>query len=372
MFNLFPAFYHMSITCELTAISDVEHLQQIYAGFQMLHRRKIIKLKQIIPAGYLQNKNNFERWDDYNFLNTTVIINDKIRVCYDTHDWNWIDEKILSECDFYFKRSFDESYLEQIGEKHKVFPLGLNYQVTSDKVDFFRAKRAAFYGGKDKIKLLLKALRLDNFLPNSETERIDRMESAPDFSLEPQVLFMARAWDPKMLLDPSQKELVAQINEVRAASIRALRKNFGARFFGGLMRDSFTEKNFNDALLPDNSLSNKRNYLAKLKNFPICIATTGLNNSTGWKMAEYVAFSKAIVSEPLKFKTTGDFTTGKNYLEFRNSEELIGAVARLIDDKNLRGEMMKNNHEYYEKFVRPDALVLNTLKTVAGQCGFSL
>lgn len=362
----------MSINCELTAISDVEHLQQIYTGFQMLHRQKIINLKQIIPAAYLQNKDDQSRWDEYIFFNTNVILNNEIRICYDTHDWNLIDEKILSECDFYFKRSFDEIYLEQIGEKHKVFPLGLNYQVTSDKVDFFRAKRAAFYSGKDKIKLLLKALRLDNFLPNSETERIDRMESAPDFSLEPQVLFMARAWNPKTILDPAQKELVAHINEFRAESIRALRKNFGKRFFGGLMRDSYSEEKFKDVLLPDNNLSNKRNYLAKLKKFPICVATTGLNHSTGWKLAEYVAFSKAIVSEPLKFKTTGDFTTEKNYLEFHDSEELIGAVARLIDGKNLRGEMMKNNREYYEKFVCPDALVLNTLRTVADQRGFSL
>ena len=55
------------------------------------------------------------------FFNTKVILNDKIKVCYDTHDRNWIDEEILSGVDFYFKRSFDEDYLSNVAEKSKVF-----------------------------------------------------------------------------------------------------------------------------------------------------------------------------------------------------------------------------------------------------------
>ena len=362
----------MSLKCELIVNSDVGHLQQIYTGFSSLHDKKILKLKQTIPSEFLQNKDVPSRWIDYNFFNTNVIINDEIRVCYDTHDWNWIDEKILADVDFYFKRSYEKAFLAKLDEEQKVFPLGLNYQVTSNKADFFRLKRAAFYDGKDKIKLILKALRLDNFLPNSETERLDRMEAAPKFSAEPKILFMARAWNTETILDQSQKEIVAEINETRAESIRILRREFGKNFFGGLMHDEFSEKHFKDVLLPDNSLSNKRKYLAMLKDFPICVATKGLNNSNGWKLGEYVAFSKAIVTESLHFQVTGDFANEKNYLEFTNSEELLNAVSRLFDDKNLRDEMMKNNREYYQNFVRPDALVLNTLKIVADYSDFSL
>ena len=356
----------------MTVVSDAEHLQQIYTGFKLLDDKNIVNLKQIIPKEFLLNKQDSTRWDDYEFFNITVIINHKIRVCYDTHDWNWIDESVLRGVDFYFKRSYDENYLAQLNEKHKVFPLGLNYQVSSDKVDLFRLKRAAFYAGKDKIKLILKALRIDNFLPNSETERLDRMESAPDFSLEPKILLMARAWNTETILDPAQTEIVEEINEIRAAAIRKLRLEFGEKFFGGLMRDDYSEKHFKDVLLPDNSLSNKRNYLKTLKSFPICVTTKGLNNSNGWKLGEYVAFSKAIVTEPLHFQVTGNFAKEKNYLEFTNTNELISSVSRLFDDKNLRDSLMKNNHDYYRNFVRPDALVLNTLKIVAAHCGISL
>ncbi len=214
----------MDICCLLTATSDVEHLQQIYADYHLLHQKGLLNLKLTVPSEFLQNKSNPERWIDYNFFNTIVVINNKIRVCYDTHDWNWIDESVLRGVDFYFKRSYDEKYLAQLDEKHKVFPLGLNYQVSSDTVDLFRLKRAAFYAGRDKIKLVLKALRIDNFLPNSETERLDLMESAPNFAAEPKILFMARAWNTETILNQTQKEIVGEINQTRAESIRLLRR----------------------------------------------------------------------------------------------------------------------------------------------------
>ncbi|MET0753739.1 MAG: hypothetical protein ABWZ66_10220, partial [Pyrinomonadaceae bacterium] len=100
----------MTIKCEIIVSSDVEHLQQIYAGFSRLHQSGFLELKQTIPAEFLQNKNQPERWTDYKFFNTKVVIDGKIRVCYDLHDWNWIDEEILRESDFYFKRSYDERF----------------------------------------------------------------------------------------------------------------------------------------------------------------------------------------------------------------------------------------------------------------------
>ena len=94
------------------------------------------------------------------------------------------------------------------------------------------------------------------------------------------------------------------------------------------------------------------------------MTTVGLNGSNGWKLGEYVAFSKAIVTEPLRFRVIGDFEKEKNYLEFVNPEELIESVTRLYEDRNLRMAIMMNNYRYYQSYVRPDALVLNSLAAV--------
>lgn len=358
---IFLQIYFMPIKCELIVNSDVEHLQQIYTGFSLLHQKGFLELKQTIPAEFLQNKRDANRWINYKFINTKAILNDKIVVYYDAHDWNWIDEEILREADFYFKRSYDENFVSQLNQKEKVFPLGFNYQVTSSERDIFQMRRAAFYAGKDKAKAAIKGFYKGE---KGEAEHLGNLESYPNFAAPPKVLFMARAWSPDAIENKAQRGKVEQLNENRAECVRRLRKEFGERFFGGLARDDYAAKRFKDCLLPDENLSNKRKYLEILKSFPVCVATVGLNGSNGWKLGEYVAFSKAIVTEPLQFQVTGDFAAGKNYLEFTAPEELIESVARLFDDKDLRGAMMMNNYRYYQGYLKPDALVLNSLVTV--------
>ena len=95
--------------------------------------------------------------------------------------------------------------------------------------------------------------------------------------------------------------------------------------------------------------------------FMIFQATTGLHGSVGWKFAEYVAFAKAIVSEPLNCEVPGDFKPGQNYLTFRSPTELVEQASTLFSDNALRHALMTNNARYYLGYVRPDALVLNSL-----------
>lgn len=349
--------YPMPLNCELIVNSDVEHLRQIYTGFALLHRQGVLYLKQTIKKNQ-QNKNDSSLWLDYKFFNAKVVLNGKTIVYYDAHDWNRIDEEILSEADFYFKRSYDPAFVSGLREGKKVFPLGLNYEVSSSRPDWFRVQRAALYAGKDRLKAVIKALATEI----DEAGRLDFLEAAPNFDLPPKILFMTRAWDTALIEDKGQKESVERLNETRAASVRALRKEFGKDFFGGLAHDDYAVRHFKDCLLPDMGLSNKRKYLEILKNFPICVTTVGLNGSNGWKLGEYVAFSKAVITEPLQYTVPGDFAKDVNYLEFSTPEELVEKAARLFKDKTKRDDMMRANLDYYLNYVRPDRMIFNTLQ----------
>jgi hypothetical protein len=105
----------------------------------------------------------------------------------------------------------------------------------------------------------------------------------------------------------------------------------------------------------------KRRFMALVKASPICIATTGLILSTGWRFGEYVAASRAIVSEKLHDVLPGPFRTPDNYLEFCTVAELIGAVGKLVENRAALQTMMWNNYSYYRTYGRPDSLVLNAL-----------
>jgi hypothetical protein len=122
----------------------------------------------------------------------------------------------------------------------------------------------------------------------------------------------------------------------------------------------YARKHYPDCTL-DGSLTRKGKYLALVKQSDICIASMGLHGSNGWKLAEYVAASKAIVSEHLRYEVPGNFSPQRNYLPFDRPEECVRNVGELIANERLAYRLKVNNYEYYHTFVRPDRLVLNTL-----------
>ena len=82
-------------------------------------------------------------------------------------------------------------------------------------------------------------------------------------------------------------------------------------------------------------------------------------------MGEYIAASRGIVSEPLQFEVPGDFKKNQNYFEFENEESLLQQIDLLLSNKDLLVQTMKNNYHYYNNYLKPDILVLNTLVTIA-------
>jgi hypothetical protein len=101
--------------------------------------------------------------------------------------------------------------------------------------------------------------------------------------------------------------------------------------------------------------------LAGQEHYYICIATNGLHDSIGRKFGEYVAASRAIVTEELRYQLPGIFSEGINHLEFSNSFDLIKNIQLLEKDRDFMYSMMKSNYNYYRSYLQPDLMVLNTL-----------
>jgi hypothetical protein len=346
------------IRCKLISHSNSLHLQQIYTGFFLLSKAGIIDLKQVTQKINLIDNSKAPHLRNSRFAHLSVIVNDKVKLHYDTHDSWEIDEEYLAEADHYFKRSILPNQL-QFSEKSykKIHPLGLNYLVYPNGFDLFHLRRILTLLNTDELR---EAIRSFGFIPS-----VDKMWSSPDFDLEPKVLFMAKAYDPYdiSIQTKDKREERIQINETRINCIKLLKKELGSSFHGGLIPTRYALTNYKDFLISHSNLSLKKNYLELLQAFPICVATTGLHGSIGWKFAEYVAFSKAIVSEKLNYETPGDIRKNENYLEFTTPEECAQQALNLISNRDLRNQLMTNNANYYSSYLKPDALVLNTITT---------
>ncbi len=341
--------------CELLTHSAQPHLQQIYTGFSALARAGVIELSERIcppPAGA-------HAWM------VTVRVNGRTLV-YDVADSHLISEQCLVEADAYFKRSFLPHYVCSLGtDGSKVHPLALNYEVYPSHLDLTGARRDFLVrSGIRRFGAIRKALRIErDFVPRQHL-----FEGAAGESGDARALFLTRAWNPMDTtcasgLSQRQRE---QINDMRARCIVGLRRHFGHRVLAGFAHTPFANERYRSLLVSDPRVNEKRNYLSLVARADVCVTTTGLHGSTGWKFAEYVALGKAIASEPIELKVPGDLIAGANYLAFSSADECVAMVDALLSNAARRLAMSRRNLAYYQQYLRPDNLVLNTLRTAIG------
>ncbi|MBT2657081.1 glycosyltransferase family 1 protein [Bacillus sp. ISL-18] len=358
------------ITCCIRLGEVPLHLYNITAGFQLLKKNGIIDLKV--------EKLNANEKLPYNMME--VIVNNQYRVLYDVNDGydNLLTEKqdyvrfmnnLLNSYDYYFKRSFSRKYNENLCSNHKMYPLGLNYMVTIPRnISHSPTKQDP---KKDKIKKMVRMLPFSEYYNGQYY--VHSFEDIPTIDLNPKILFMARLWDINgdttegISLDKKEERIF--INELRVNCIRLCKKEFGDQFFGGISPSRFASENYPDVIINDKAITKRNNYIKKVKESSICVATMGLHESIGWKFAEYIAASRAIVTEELHYEVPGNLLDKYNYLTFKTAEECVEQIYRLINNAELRYQMMINNFNYYHQFVRPDRLVLNSIMTVLNKGG---
>lgn len=358
---------HDTLMCELLSHTNAEHLQQLYTGFSMLHRKGTLQFIQRISRADIIDTTKPPHLLDVKYAHCKVVVNDNIVLYYDVHDSFEIDPEDVRNVDFYFKRSYSDKEVQKINDKGKIFPLGLNYLVCSSGIDTFSMRRRILHTGREKLLTLGRALGIDYVLGGKTyVPRVEQFDCSPTFTLPPKIVFMVRAWDHRKAASKDKADAIESMNQTRAHCIRVLKKEFGQHFVGGFLWDEYTKERFRDCLLQDNTLARKHNYMHLLREFPIGIATTGLHGSIGWKLAEYVASAKAIVTEKLNYRVPGPFANEQNYLDFVTPDGCVDAAARVFDDHHLRCQLMINNYRYYHAYVRPDALVLNTLAIALG------
>lgn len=357
------------LSCHMIVWSQSTHLSQIQTGLVLLQRQGAIRLSQEIIQPRTRRVDRPTHLRNAHLAHMMLIVNGSLKVYIDVHDSWELDELGLEQCDVYFKRSLARDRIPK-AVRRNVYPLCFNYEVYPKGFDRFQLARSALGAAQRKESWLSVLMRYPGAAINAQLGRgrrrfhVERMCAPPDLTLEPRVLFMARAWNPADIAEhtPEKIEERRRLNSMRAECIVRLRKEFGERFHGGLQCTEYARKHYPHAVLNDPRLAEKQTYLNLLRQFPICVATAGLHGSTGWKTGEYIAFSKAIVSEPLQYETPGDFQANRNYLVFNTADECVEQVSRLMSDAKLRRSIMVSNWAYYLSFLKPDVLAWRMLE----------
>lgn len=349
----------------VTAYADGNpyHLSYVFAGLYELVQQKQIKLKVTYPWSFSKNKpspGDITLWlilkDDLTNLSRKVV--------FDLHDKS--DKYIvprLEQCDIYFKRSYYKPDVEKLPPnlRKKVLPFGLNYACRSayETTPFFRmlgyyfAHRFNILKPTVSIKHLYYSLYL--LKQTYSSPRVADFEYALGEELKPIIFFQTRVWGQH-----ESDDNWIELNEGRVSVIRALKGAFGDRFVGGLIPTEVAIKYYSDCLTP--LKTDRHSFIELSKRSLIGIYTRGISHSLAWKLPEYLAAAKCIVSEPLRNQIPLPLEPKKNYLEYHSPEECVEACGRLLDDSRLANQMRMNNYAYYQAEVKPSAHILKCLR----------
>lgn len=328
--------------CTLQIFRGVDHTQQILTGYLLLHRAGQLDLRvETLPT----------RPESWSFTINVEIAGR--RIAYDLQDGTFpvlqrSNAEYLDGLDSFFVRSHLPGIYGVWEER--VHPLGLNYPVSAlHPTALWCSLRA------------LRDLPMKFASANRRPRTMGFYEQAPHPARTRNVLFLTRVWDPQCDRHPDAGE-VHTMNERRIECIRALRSAFKDNFIGGIATTPYAVKHY-PAYIAPRRLTNRSTYFRSLRSAAVCVTTEGLGHSNSWKLTEYVAASKAIVTEPLGYNVPGDFLDGVNYYSFSDAEQCVAAVRKYLDNPDRVTESSRANWEYYNGWVRPDAMVRHTINT---------
>jgi hypothetical protein len=343
------------VTGYLDPDQELYHTSYVYTGLTQLSNRKLISLRLRSPSRSDWRK--ARPGDVVVHLDVAAPGLPSTTACIDL--WDKSDRfcpTSLERCQVYFKRSFFQPDVEALpaASRAKVKPFGLNYSCST--ISTIPALiRAGLSHRPAREKLQLPRLAYHYW----------RLRRPSDFLWEPDrpkervILLQTRVWEPHEAVGDDAEA----INAERVELVRALKKEFGVLFVGGLIPNRLARERYKDLLT--NAPSDPRSYTRLNHTSLIGVYSRGLHHSTAWKLGEYCAASMCIVAESVRNDLPARLEDGKDYLLYRTPEDCLSACQRILDDPGLRDRLRSEAFSFHQQYVAPASHMKDCLRRTA-------
>lgn len=97
-------------------------------------------------------------------------------------------------------------------------------------------------------------------------------------------------------------------------------------------------------------------YIQRTQNSVVALNTPAVHDCLGWKLGEFFALGKAIVSLPLTREMPGGLVSGEQILVVETAEEVADAVCRLAGNRDLRHQLERNARQYFDTWLSPTSI----------------
>ncbi len=275
------------------------------------------------------------------FCFTLVLPHEKIKLVIDAEDPENPDEALLQWSDVYGKVNLPANAADWNSEKFVCLgpSFGVRPQPKWKAINWLVRNQLAIGG-------INKEVRKANLWPYYAVlkDRLALSKYIPEQGRSDYLFFTATLW---------KKE--AQTNEFRANFIRAGRSTPGIVFEGGFAPrrigtvEGFENETWNGRIgLPE--------YLQKMKRSMVAFNTPAVMGCHGWKLGEYLALGKVILSTPLLRALPSPLEHGKHIWYTNGTEQdMKSALEMLQKNEGLRRSLEQNARAYFDQYASPSA-----------------
>ena len=270
-----------------------------------------------------------------------------IRVCIDARDGTFLDPTYVVWSDVYAKVNSNVDD-RSVVHARKILPIGPSFgvRVFAAFAALVRAHQTAMNG-----RSTIGRLR-EHFANYWRQYRYRLPESAyvPGASDGAYAFFAGSLWHSE-----------PECNEYRARFIRACRQESGLTFEGGFApRNREPVDGYDDCMVRQRYPLSE--YLAKVRRSAVAFNTPAVAGCHSWKLGEFLALGKAIVSTPLLRGMPAPLMHGQqvHYVD-GSSESIRDAVARICRDQRYRQGLEKGARDYYRQHLAPESVIQSTI-----------
>lgn len=185
-----------------------------------------------------------------------------------------------------------------------------------------------------------------------------------DVGIEPKyVFFVSTYWHLSDVLwgedhtHEGYDHFVNMANQNRLSYINVASTIDGIEFEGGLWSSHDEIYNSKGDKISYSHFISTKEYITKTKQSICVFNTPAVWGCHSWKLAEYMAMSKAIISMPLKNELPEPLVDGENVVFVNNEDEMRAAIIKIANDDAFREKLERGAFEYYKKYMAPTSVI---------------
>lgn len=304
------------------------------------------------PFRDLPKLNGQEDFDHY-FAFTVNDRNSATRVAIDFRDKAHVNKTALAWCDVYGKVNYNhtEPGLKELSDKdrNKIVPVGPNFGVR-----LWNPFVSGYYFIRNYIRCRFSpGISRSRFFHGYKWQvtRADIDDYKPGENQEDYVFFVSTLWKNDKNSDTT--------NQLRAAYIRAC-KALNIDFEGGLFTNGTSPATGYEDIVTRTYIHHTT-FTDNIKKSAIVFNTPAVWGCHGWKLGEFLAMGKAIISTAFLNEMPEPLKHGEHIHFVHTEAELQEAVQKIINDTAYRNKLETGAKNYYQTYIRPDIVIRKLL-----------